>query len=145
MAFTEDLDLFLADFGVTATAGSITGLGIFDMPTEIIADGVILTTDYRLTAKASEFGDLLHGSQINVNGSAYTVRNSQFVDDGQFVEIMLQRSLETPYQVSATPIEGNSANLVIDTASVVQLDPEIDGGGASTTYTYSNDSDGGAA
>ena len=45
MAFTEDLDLFLADFGVPVSAGGVTGIGIFDMPSEIVADGVVLTTD----------------------------------------------------------------------------------------------------
>lgn len=145
MAFTEDLDLFLADFGVTVTAGAVTGLGIFDMPSEIVADGVVLTTDYKVTARSSDFGNLLHGSQVNVNGAAYTVRNVQFMDDGQFVELMLQRSMETPYQVSVTPVDGNSADLVIDAASVVQLDPEVDGGGASAVYADGNDMDGGAS
>ena len=96
MAFSEDLDLFLADFGVPVTAGDVSGIGIFDMPSEIIADGVVLTTDYKVTAKASEFGDLLNGSQVSVDGTAYTVRNVQFMDDGKFVELMLQRSVETP-------------------------------------------------
>jgi hypothetical protein len=145
MAFSEDLDLFLADFGVPVTAGDVSGIGIFDMPSEIIADGVILTTDYKVTAKASEFGDLLNGSQVSVNGAAYTVRNVQFMDDGKFVELMLQRSVETPYQTSFTPINGDDADSDIPVAPVVQLDSVVDGGGASTVYADENVFDSGAA
>jgi hypothetical protein len=145
MAFSEDLDLFLADFGVPVTAGDVSGIGIFDMPSEIIADGVILTTDYKVTAKASDFGDLLNGSQVSVNGAAYTVRNVQFMDDGKFVELMLQRSVETLYQTSFTPINGDDADSDIPVAPVVQLDSVVDGGGASTVYADENVFDSGAA
>lgn len=145
MPLTEDIDLFLADFGVSVTAGAVTGLGIFDMPSDIVADGMVMTTDYKLTAKASEFGDLTYGSQLLVNGAAYTLRNSQFVDDGKFVELMLQRSLDTTYQSSSTPIYGNSADLSIDTPPVEQLNPGISGGTASTTYAEGNVIDGGDA
>jgi hypothetical protein len=145
MAFTEDLNLFLADFGVEVTAGSVTGIGIFDMPSEIVADGVVLTTDYKVTAKASDFGDLLHGSQMLVNGAGYTVRNVQFIDDGRFVEIMLQRSFETTYQVAATPFDANGAAGQLGDAYVVQLDSGVDGGGASTDYAEGNVLDGGGA
>ena len=145
MAFTEDLDLILADFGVPVTAGNVSGIGIFDMPSEIIADGVVLTTDYKLTAKASEFGDLLNGSQVSINGAAYTVRNVQFMDDGKFVELMLQRSVETPYQTTFTPINGAEADSDILLAPVVQLDSAVDGGSASTVYADENVFDGGAA
>jgi hypothetical protein len=141
----EDLDLFLADFGVPITAGAVSGVGIFDMPSEIVADGVVLTTDYRVTAKASEFGDLLNGSEVSVNGAAYTVRNVQFMDDGKFVELMLQRSVETSYQTSFTALDGDEANSDVPFAPVVQLDSEVDGGGADTVYAEGNVFDGGGA
>jgi len=93
MAFTEDLTAFLntAEFAVSVTAGSVSGLGILDMPSEIIADGVVLTTDYKLTCEASKFGDLTYGAGINVDGNAYTVRNVALIDDGAFCELMLQK------------------------------------------------------
>ena len=93
MAFTEDLSVFLSttDFAVEVTAGAVTGLGILDMPSEIIADGVVLTTDYRLTCEASKFGGLLHGDAITVDGTNYAVRNTALVDDGALCEIMLQK------------------------------------------------------
>lgn len=93
MAFAEDLSVFLdsAGFAVSVTAGAVTGLGILDMPSEIIADGVVLTTDYRLTCEASKFGGLLHGDAMTVDGNDYTVRNTALVDDGALCEIMLQK------------------------------------------------------
>lgn len=89
---TEDLDLFLADFGVTCIAGAVTAQGVLDMPSQVVADGMVLTTDYRLTCRASAFGNLKYGDAITVNGAAYTVRENMFVDDGNFCELMLQKS-----------------------------------------------------
>ena len=92
MAFTEDLDVFLADFGVSCTAGAVTALGILDMPTQVLAGDQILSTDYTLTAKASDFGSLLYGDGITVAGVVYTVREARLIDDGALVEIGLQKT-----------------------------------------------------
>lgn len=93
MALTEDLNQFLDDFGVSCTAGAISALGILDMPGRVIgADGMVLTTDYVLTAKASDFGSLRYGDSITVAGAAYTVRETLPIDDGAFVEISLQKT-----------------------------------------------------
>lgn len=93
MAFTEDLSVFLssADFAVPVSSGSTTGLGILDMPSEIIADGVVLTTDFKLTCESSKFGGLLHGAEVTVDGTNYTVRSASLVEDGAFVELMLMK------------------------------------------------------
>ena len=45
MALTENLDVFLADFGVSVTAGAVSGLGILDLPGELVGDGMIFTSD----------------------------------------------------------------------------------------------------
>ena len=45
MPITEDLDVYLADFGVSCTAGATTAKGIFDMPGEVAVGGMVLTTD----------------------------------------------------------------------------------------------------
>lgn len=90
MALTEDLGIFLDDFGVSCTAGAITALGILDMPSQIIAtDGMVLSTDYTLTCRAADFGGLLYGDAIAVGGVNYQVREVRRVDDGAFVEIGL--------------------------------------------------------
>jgi len=90
MALTEDLDVFLADFGVSCTSGSTTANGILDMPSQVVSDGMVLTTDYTLTARASNFGSLIRGASITVDGTAYTVRETMLIDDGKFVQIALQ-------------------------------------------------------
>ena len=145
MAFTEDLSIFLADFGVSCTAGAVTALGILDMPSQVISDGMVLTTDYTLTARADDFGDLLYGSQISVNGVAYTVRETQLVGDGKMVQIALQRSVEVPSTTASTPIDGDDADSTITDQGIEQLDPEFDGGSASSSYLEGNEFDGGAA
>lgn len=92
MAITEDLSLFLADFGVTVTSGAVTGLGILDMPSQVLAGDMVLSTDYTLTAKASDFGSLKYGDAITVAGTAYTVRETQYIDDGAMVQLGLQKT-----------------------------------------------------
>ena len=93
MALTEDLNQFLNDFGLSCTAGAVTALGILDMPGRVLgADGMVLSTDYVLTAKASDFGSLLYGDSITVGGTLYTVREALLIDDGAFVEISLMKT-----------------------------------------------------
>jgi len=92
MAITEDLDIFLADFGVSCTAGAVTANGILDMPSQILSDGMVLSTDYTLTARASNFGSLIRGNAITIDSVAYTVRETMLIDDGKFVQIALQKT-----------------------------------------------------
>ena len=92
MAITEDLDVYLADFGVSCTAGATTANGILDMPGEVVAGGMVLTTDYSLTTRFSNFGTLIAGDAIEVDGEDYTVRENRRIGDGKFVEIALQKT-----------------------------------------------------
>jgi len=89
---TEDLDVFLNDFGVSCTAGAVTALGILDMPSQVLANGMVLSTDYTLTAKASDVGTLTRGSSITVDAVAYTVREVMLMDDGKIVQLGLQKT-----------------------------------------------------
>lgn len=91
MALSEDLSVFLNDFGVSCTAGAVSGLGILDMPTQVVAGEMVLTTDYTLTARAADFGGLYFGDGITVAGLNYQVREVRKIDDGAFVEIALQK------------------------------------------------------
>ena len=92
MPITEDLDVYLADFGVSCTAGATTANGILDMPGEVVAGGMVLSTDYSLTTRFSNFGTLISGDSITVDGTAYTVRENRPIGDGKFVEIALQKT-----------------------------------------------------
>ena len=92
MALTEDLSVFLNDFGVSCTSGATTALGILDMPSQLIADSMVITTDYQLTAKASDFGGLKYNDSITVDGAAYTVRETRLIDDGRMCEVSLMKT-----------------------------------------------------
>ena len=56
MVFTEDLDVFFSDFNDTVVYNSVTYKGILEQPDEMVADGVVMTTDYMLTAKTADLG-----------------------------------------------------------------------------------------
>lgn len=104
MALTENLGVFLDDFGVSCTAGAVTALGILDMPSQILAaDGMVLSTDYTLTAKAADFGGLLYGDGITVDGVNYQVREVRKIDDGAFVEIGMLRLAPESSAVGQNP------------------------------------------
>ena len=92
MPLTEDLDIFLEDFGVSCTSGATTAKGILDMPSQVISDGMVLTTDYTLTARTSKFGSLIRGSAITVDSVSYTVRETMLISDGSFVQLALQKT-----------------------------------------------------
>tara|TARA_B100000287_G_scaffold269290_1_gene253407 strand:+ start:1208 stop:1495 length:288 start_codon:yes stop_codon:yes gene_type:complete len=95
MALSEDsttLNAYLADFGVSCTAGSVTADAILDQPSEDLIDGTIIFTDYLLTALNSSFGNLVSGDSITCDSVAYTVRETRKLDDGTFVEISLQKT-----------------------------------------------------
>jgi len=145
MAFTENLDVFLAVFGVSCTAGAVTALGILNMPGEVLMDGMVISTDYTLLAKAEDFGDLLYGSQISVNGVPFSVREATLQADGRMVQLSLQRSTATQAQVAATSMDGNDADLLLTDAGNPQLDADFDGGSAGSVYIDGNDYNGGSA
>ena len=95
MSFSEssaELSAFLADFGVAVTLGATTGVGILDMPDQIIGDGMSISSDYALLCKFSEFGGASYGSAITVDGTSYTVRRVEKIDDGKFCRVYLSKT-----------------------------------------------------
>jgi hypothetical protein len=141
MAFTEDLDLFLNtdEMAVPVTAGSVSGNGILDMPSETIAGGMVVSTDYSLICRADQFGDLMHGAGINVDGYPYTlIGPPMLLDDGAFCSLTLQRTV-TPEQNTSddTVLDGDG----VSTTSTV----ELSGGAADTAYIEGNVLDSGGA
>ena len=141
---TEDLSLFLADFGVTVTSGAVSGMGILDMPSQVVADGMVLTTDYKLTVRTSEFGGLIYGAPVTVDGVNYQVREAMKVDDGAMTELMLTRLAPESVAAGQDPRTFGLADLTDVTLTNPQQGdvlirdgsewvntPDIDGGGAS--------------
>ena len=92
MAFTEDIDIFFEDFSDTVVSGGSTFKGILDQPDEIVADGVVLTTDYQLTGKSSDLGNLIFGANLSVNGDSYTIRSVKKIDDGVLCIVSLTKT-----------------------------------------------------
>ena len=89
---TENLDLFFADFGVSFTAGAISGMCIKDMSGLGIIDGQIINPGHQVLVKSSLFGDLLYNAYVTVAGEAYTVKETLPVEDGAFSLIALEKT-----------------------------------------------------
>ena len=90
---TTDLGVFLNDpFAVSATSGATTGNVLLDQPSQVLAGDMVLSTDYQITAKASDFGTLVAGDSIEVDSTDYTVRETRLIDDGLLCEISLQKT-----------------------------------------------------
>jgi hypothetical protein len=82
---------------------------------------------------------------VNVNGVPYTVRATQLVHDGVFVQISLQRDVDIQTSVTSTVMNGNGADAEIDDLGIEQLNPVMDGGSALTDYIDGNILSGGGA
>ena len=91
MAFTESLDVFLADFGVAVVFGATSGTGIFDSPDSVFGDGIGISTEYTILVKSSVFSALKFGDAITVGGVSYSVREPKILDDGSFMRVSLSK------------------------------------------------------
>tara|TARA_R100001440_G_scaffold22631_1_gene36968 strand:+ start:185 stop:463 length:279 start_codon:yes stop_codon:yes gene_type:complete len=91
MAFVEDLDSFFNEFKVNIFFENETYKGILEMPDEIVADDRVLTTDYELTVKTSELGNLEFGKELEVDNIKYKVRSTRKIDDGSLSIISLMK------------------------------------------------------
>lgn len=142
--FVEDPTAFLKDFGVTVTSGVISGLGIFDMPGQFIADGMIISTDYTLRCESQKFGGLLYGDEMRIGGVTYQVREVRLLDDGVFCEVALMRLdpgvsaagrdprvgllLSDLGDVNVTDVK--AGDLLVNDGDAWVNTPDVEGGGA---------------
>ena len=94
MPFTEDLDTFFIDFKDSVIYDNAEYIAFLDQPDEMIADGVVLTTDYELTGKTKDFGSILFDEVIQVNDEDYKVRSVRKIDDGSLCKVSLTKSEE---------------------------------------------------
>ena len=91
MAFTENINTFFVDFAEDVIYETIRYKGILEQPDELIADGVVMTTDYELTVKSSELGNLDFDTVIEISNVKYKVRNVRKIDDGTLSKISLTK------------------------------------------------------
>ena len=89
--FTEDLQPFLVDFGVTCVYGSQSALVLLDQPGELVLSDAQLTVDYQMTYASTDLSGLKHGDSVTVDGVAYTVRVPKPIEDGRFKVAGLKR------------------------------------------------------
>ena len=88
-----DPDLLLADFGVSITAGAVSGIGHLDVNSELILNGQVVMIDYAVTCRTDLFGALTYGSAVTVNGVAYKVIHEPLrVADGVFCVVPLEKT-----------------------------------------------------
>tara|TARA_R100000655_G_scaffold47446_1_gene84580 strand:- start:1249 stop:1542 length:294 start_codon:yes stop_codon:yes gene_type:complete len=91
MAFTEDLDTFFVDFSNNVEYKGVYYKGILEQPDELVADGIVMTTDYELTVKTSNLGNLDFETEIVIDQIKYKVRNVRKIDDGTLSKISLTK------------------------------------------------------
>jgi hypothetical protein len=88
-----DANLFLQDFGLSVTAGAVSGIGVLDQNSEIVLGGQVISVEYSLTCISSLFGNLKYGDAVVVNGVNYTVQHQPMrLDDGLFCMVSLQKA-----------------------------------------------------
>ena len=88
---TDSLDAIFSDLAVTVVAGGVTGKGILDEPTSVVAGDQVLYVDRVLHCKSSDFGTLVGGDAISVSGVNYKVRTCEKDIDGLTCQISLEK------------------------------------------------------
>ena len=88
---TDSLDAIFSDLAVTVVAGGVTGKGILDEPTSIVAGDQVLYVDRVLHCKSSSFGNLVGGDAITISGVSYKVRTCEKDIDGLTCQISLEK------------------------------------------------------
>jgi len=89
---TENLDLFFADFGVSFTAGAVSGMCIKDQPGLNILGDQVIEVDHQVIVKSSQFGSLIYNDPVEVEGVSFTVKETLPVEDGAFSLIRLEKN-----------------------------------------------------
>lgn len=91
----EDLDAFLADHGLPCACKGVSFLGIKDSSDADVGGGgsSAQANMVVLTVKTSDIvaAGIKHGVVIVVDGTAYSARNPERVDDGAFSTIPLTK------------------------------------------------------
>ena len=96
MIIEENLDTYFADLGQEVVFNGITKKGLLNMPDEILAGDLMISTDYVLQVQTTEFSDVVLGDTltITVNGvrEDYEVKSKRMEDDGKLSVISLSKT-----------------------------------------------------
>ena len=96
MIIEENLDTYFADLGQEVTYNGMAKKGILNMPDEILAGDMMISTDYVLQVITVDFEEVSLGDtlRIVVNGKreAYEVRSKRMEDDGKISLLSLSKT-----------------------------------------------------
>ncbi len=96
MIIEENLNTYFADLGQEVTYNGMAKKGILNMPDEILAGDMMISTDYVLQVITEDFAEVSLGDtlRIQVNGKreAYEVRSKRMEDDGKISRITLSNT-----------------------------------------------------
>ena len=96
MIIEENLDTYFLDLGQDVYFKGKKKKGLLNMPDEILAGDLMISTDYVLQVKTKDFTDLDIGETIrtNLNGilTEFEVKGQRLLDDGKLTEIELSKT-----------------------------------------------------
>lgn len=87
----ENLDVLFADFAVEVTKGSATFKALFDTPDDLVASGLVLSTEYTLTVKTVDVSGVVDGDVLSIDGVSYEVRQIRKIDDGALSRVVVSK------------------------------------------------------
>jgi len=99
VAFAEDMSVFfdVDEFAVAATfttsgGAQVSASVIFDMPTEEILGGDMLSDEYAMTYQAGELSAVKAGDYGFIGGNRYRIRSIKMIHDGALKEAKLTKA-----------------------------------------------------
>ena len=96
MIIEDNLDTYFLDLGQDVYFNGKKLKGILNMPDEILAGDLMISTDYVLHVQTKEFEDVVLGDTlvISVNNvrANYEVRSKRMEDDGKLSIITLSKT-----------------------------------------------------
>lgn len=105
---------------VPVVAGAVSTTGMFDMKSELVMDGQVISIENALTIKTSELGTLGYGDLITVDGNAYRVRQEPFrMADGLLSVMSLEQAEAVAAATQSTLLADGLALVTSDGLMVV--------------------------
>lgn len=104
--------------GVPVLWGAVSGEAILEQNAEVIVNGQVISVEYALhNLPTAQFGNLLYGDELKVEGITYQVRELLRVGDGQYCMASLMRLDPGTSAVGRDPRQG----LTLDDLSDVDV------------------------
>ena len=94
MSFADDLTAMLgvdSPLTIAVVSGGTSSYGILDEPSEVVAGDQVIYVDRNVLVKQSDFGSLVGGDSITVDGVNYKVRTNEQGLDGLTCQISLEK------------------------------------------------------